>query len=220
MAVSATVSNPEVPSDPASPATLGAVLYAGSTQPIVPETVWVDLVRAVAAGDQIAFQALYTRTHRLVFTLSMRIVASRETAEELTLDVFHDIWRRAAAYDENGGTVLGWIMNQARSRAIDRQRFEHRKKRVAAHSEEVDVEEPVDVSSEQLIASRQQGRQLRHAMAALTANEREAIEIAFFADCTYAEVAQRLQQPPGTIKTRIRSGLAKLRAALAEEGQS
>jgi RNA polymerase sigma-70 factor, ECF subfamily len=217
-AVSATVSNPEVPSDSATPTTLGAVLYAGRTKPLVSEAVWVQLVRAVAAGDQVAFRALYGRTHRLVFTLTMRIVASRETAEELTLDVFHDIWRRAASYDAKGGTVLGWIMNQARSRAIDRQRFEHRKKRVDAKPDE--LVEPTDISSEQVIASRQRGRQLRHAMAALTADERAAIEIAFFADCTYAEVAKHLQQPAGTIKTRIRSGLAKLRVALAEEGQS
>jgi RNA polymerase sigma-70 factor (ECF subfamily) len=216
--VSATVSNPEVPSDPNSPATLGTVLYAGRAQPLVPEAVWVELVRAVAAGDQIAFQALYGRTHRLVFTLSMRIVASRETAEELTLDVFHDVWRRAGSYDEKGGTVLGWMMNQARSRAIDRLRFERRKKRVA--TEENTADESVEVSSEQLIASGQSVRQLRQAMVALTSDERAAIETAFFADCTYAEVAERLQQPAGTIKTRIRSGLAKLRVALTEEGRS
>ena len=64
----------------------------------------------------------------------MRITANRETAEELTLDVFHDVWRRASRYDPGGGTVLGWIMNQARSRAIDRLRFEQRKKRVESHA--------------------------------------------------------------------------------------
>jgi DNA-directed RNA polymerase specialized sigma24 family protein len=67
--------------------------------------------------------------HRIVFTLIVRITNNRETAEELTLDVFHDVWRRAANYDPATGSVVGWIMNQARSRAIDRLRFEHRKKR-------------------------------------------------------------------------------------------
>ena len=70
------------------------------------------------------------RTHRIVFTLMVRITNNRETAEELTLDVFHDVWRRASTYDPAGGSVVGWIMNQARSRAIDRLRFEQRKKRV------------------------------------------------------------------------------------------
>ena len=79
---------------------------------------------------QAALRELYQRTHRLVFTLTMRICGHREIAEELTLDVFHDVWRHASRYDAAGGSVVGWIMNQARSRAIDRLRFERRKKRV------------------------------------------------------------------------------------------
>ena len=86
-------------------------------------------MQSIAGGDQIALHALYEGSHRLVFTLIMRITANRETAEELTVDVFHDVWRRASGYDAANGTVLGWIMNQARSRAIDRLRFEGRKKR-------------------------------------------------------------------------------------------
>jgi DNA-directed RNA polymerase specialized sigma24 family protein len=101
-----------------SPATLGDVLYAKSKAP-VPEQEWASLVQSVAAGDQLALHALYEMAHRMVFTLVMRITANRETAEELTVDVFHDVWRRASSYDAANGTVLGWIMNQARSRAID-----------------------------------------------------------------------------------------------------
>src|SRR5437762_13014318 len=122
--------DPIVPEHEGSPGTLGEVLYANPAKPRVSEAEWVALVRSVAAGDQSALHALYERAHRVVFTLSMRIMANRETAEEVTLDVFHDVWRRASSYDEAGGTVLGWIMNQARSRAIDRLRFENRKKRV------------------------------------------------------------------------------------------
>src|SRR3984893_947922 len=111
-----------------SPATLGDVLYARSKAP-VPEQDWAALVQSIAAGDQLALHALYERTHRVVFTLIMRITANREAAEELTIDVFHDVWRRASRYDAANGTVLGWIMNQARSRAIDCLRYESRKKR-------------------------------------------------------------------------------------------
>src|SRR6185295_13807436 len=96
----------------------------------VSEEVWLQLVQSIAAGDQIALHALYQRTNRIVFTLILRIVTNRETAEELTLDVFHDVWRRASDYDPADGSVVGWIMNQARSRALDRLRFEQRKKRV------------------------------------------------------------------------------------------
>src|SRR5213080_203358 len=111
-----------------SPATLGDVLYARS-KAAVPEQDWAALVQSIAAGDEFALHALYERAHRMVFPLIRRITAKRETAEELTLDVFHDVWRRASRYDAANGTVLGWIMNQARSRAIDRVRFEQRKKR-------------------------------------------------------------------------------------------
>jgi RNA polymerase sigma-70 factor (ECF subfamily) len=147
----------------------------------------------------------------------MRIAANRETAEEVTLDVFHDVWRHASRYQEADGTVLGWIMIQARSRAIDRLRFDQRKKRVQP---ETGNPLPAGTASpDDLIAFKQQSQALRSALAVLTPDERNAIEAAFFSELTYAEVAARLNEPLGTIKTRIRSGLHKLRDALAEGGQ-
>src|ERR1043165_336171 len=80
----------------------------------------------MAAGDGLALHALYQRTHRIVFTLIVRIAGDRETAEELMLEVFHDTWRRAGTYEPANGTVLGWLMNRARSKAIDRVRYEER----------------------------------------------------------------------------------------------
>jgi len=195
-----------------APATLGDVLYASVKVP-VPETEWAELVRSIAAGDQLALHALYERTHRIVFTLLMRITANRETAEELTLDVFHDVWRDAASYDPANGTVIGWIMNQARSRAIDRLRFDTRKKR----SGEDKVQPPAEVIAgpHDIVELRQQAESLRLALETLTPDERQAIETTFFAELSHAEAAERLNQPLGTIKTRIRSGLHKLRRALA-----
>ena len=196
-----------------TPATLGDVLYANAKTP-VPEQDWVVLVQSIAAGDQLALHALYERAHRLVFTLIIRITANRETAEELTVDVFHDIWRRSSGYDPANGTVLGWIMNQARSRAIDRLRFENRKKRSGGNVEPMAeaAADPRDV-----LELREQGESLRAALAALTPAERQAIEMTFFAGLTHAEAAARLDQPLGTIKTRIRSGLHKLRHTLTVE---
>lgn len=156
--------------------------------------------------------ALYERTHRVVFTLIMRITSNRETAEELTLDVFYDLWRRASRYDAGNGTVLGWIMNQARSRAIDRLRFDQRKKRVDPHAGDP-LHETGDAHD--VLESKEQSRALRSALTVLTPDERQAIEAAFFSELTYAEVAARLNQPLGTVKTRIRSALHKLRQALA-----
>ncbi len=181
----------------------------------MPEQDWVVLVQAIAAGDQFALDALYERSHRVVFTLIMRITANRETAEELTIDVFHDCWRRASRYDAANGTVLGWIMNQARSRAIDRLRFETRKKR----SDGGGVPPRAEVAADQhdVLALSEQGESLRAALAALTPNERQAIEMTFFDGLTHTEAAARLKQPLGTIKTRIRSGLHKLRHRLTAE---
>lgn len=201
----------------AGPATLGEVLYADNSKSPVPEADWVRLVHSIAAGDQLALHALYERTHRIVFTLTMRIAGSRETAEELTLDVFHDVWRRAADYDPENGTVLGWIMNQARSRALDRLRFEHRRKRVDPHGDGAALaEEPAQ--TQDLLQLKQQRELLLHALKDLSPGEREAIETAFFSGLTYAEVAVRLNLPLGTVKTRIRCALQKLREALAEGG--
>src|SRR5205814_1064430 len=195
------------------PATLGDVLYAKSKAP-VPEQDWATLVRSMAAGDQLALHTLYEMAHRMVFTLIMRITANRETAEELTVDVFHDVWRRASRYDPENGTVLGWIMNQARSRALDRLRFDARKKR-NGHDAGVDVDSlggggdalpnPHDV-----LEHRKRCETLRAALTTLSPEERRAIEMTFFDGLTHVEAAARMQQPLGTIKTRIRTGLTKL----------
>lgn len=211
--VSAPPSKNESPAEAAS-GTLGDLLYAKLGPPRMIESDWVELVRKIALADQLALQALYGRTHRLVFTYILRIVKSRETAEELTVDVYHEVWRRAARYvPSEGGSVVGWIMNQARSRALDRLRFEGRKKRSNPH--EVQADNVVAVHSEEILDAQQTARVLRQALVALTADERRAIETAFFSEYTYLETAERLNQPLGSVKTRVRSGLAKLRRALA-----
>src|SRR6266481_3035870 len=193
--------------------TLDDLLYANKANLPVPEQDWVRLVQAIAAGDQLALHSLYEQTHRIVFTLIVRITNNRETAEELTLDVFHNVWRRASAYDPAGGSVVGWIMNQARSRAIDRLRFENRKKRVNTY-----LENPLVTTTpndpEQACHVKEQSRVLQNALEVLTREERQTIESAFFSELTYPEVAAKLNQPLGTVKTRIRSGLSKLRQKL------
>ena len=191
---------------------LGDLLYADAAA--VAEARWVGLVQAIGAGDERALQVLFERTHRIVFTLAVRITNNRATAEELTVDVFHDVWRRASTYDAGGGSVVGWILNQARSRAVDRLRFDQRKKRINP-----DATNPLPVTvgrqPDAILDIKEHQRLLRDALTVLTADERQAIETAFFSELTHREVAAQLNQPLGTIKTRIRSGLGKLRQALA-----
>jgi RNA polymerase sigma-70 factor, ECF subfamily len=195
---------------PAATATLGDLLYADKSKARIPEEEWAGLVRAIAAGEQSALRALYERSHRLAFTLIMRITNDRETAEELTLDVFHDVWRRASQYDAVNGTVLGWIMNQARSRAIDRLRYQQRLKRTDPRFAEPSSGAEPDAGGE-AIDREELARRLRKAVALLAPEERAAIEAAYFSGLTHEEIAVRLGAPLGTIKTRIRSGLRKLR---------
>jgi RNA polymerase sigma-70 factor (ECF subfamily) len=193
--------------------TLGDVLYANKARAVVSETEWVGLVRSIAAGDQRALYALYDRTHRIVFTLAVRITNNRQTAEEVTLDVFHEVWRRASTYDAANGSVIGWIMNVARSRAIDRVRLEQRKKRANGPPDSPLVETTA-TDPREMLETGELHSALRKSLLALTLEERQAIEAAYFLELTHVEVAGRLNQPLGTIKTRIRSGLGKLRKAL------
>ena len=188
--------------------TLGDILYADKAKVRVSETEWVNLVRSVASGDQRALHSLYEQTHRIVFTLIVRIIANAETAEEVTLDVFHDVWRKASTYDPADGSVVGWIMNQARCRAIDRLRFDQRKKRSNTYPHSLlpttDIVDPQQAS-----VFEEQRRLLRTALDILTPEERNAIETAFFSELTYEETAKKLNQPVGTVKTRIRSATCK-----------
>jgi len=195
--------------------TLGDLLYADRSKHRTPEQDWVVEVQSIAAGDQAALHSLFEQTHRIVFTLIVRITGNAETAEELTVDVFHDVWRKASGYDPRNGSVVGWILNQARSRAIDRIRFEGRKKRVNPYPNEP-VTSKAAADPQQACQLEEQTRILRDALHVLTPPEREAIEAAFFSELTYEQAAEKLDQPLGTVKTRIRSALSKLRQALGE----
>lgn len=177
---------------PAPPTlTLGDLLYADRTRRRVREEDWQALILAIAAGSRPALHVLFGRMDRIVFTLIMRITGNRQAAEELTLEVFHDVWRQAAAYEASGGTVVGWIMNHARSRALAWSGVEQR--HMAADPEAL---------------------RLQAALQLLTADERQVIEEAFFNERSYADVAARLQMPEEAVKARIGTGLAKLQRAL------
>lgn len=195
--------------------TLGDLLYADSASSPINEQAWLTLVEAIAAGDQQALRTLYEMSHRFVFTLAVRICGRRELAEEVMLDVFHNVWQRAAQYDPLDGSVVGWLMIQTRSRAVDRVRYEQRKKRLAPHPEPEDLTAATGPTDALEATARR--RSLEDALTTLTPDERAAIEMAFFAELTYSETATQLDEPLGTVKTRVRSALAKLRKALTKD---
>jgi len=109
-----------VPEDPAACATLGDLLYRDTPKQRIPESAWVAQVRAIATQDAKALRTLFDIAHPLVSCVARRITQDGETAEEVTSEVFYEIWLRAADFDPAQGPVIGWIMNLARARAIDR----------------------------------------------------------------------------------------------------
>ncbi len=173
------------------------------------------LVERIATGDQSALAALYDATSRLVYSLVLRVLGDMSSAEEVLIDIYTQVWRQAASYDANRGAPLAWMATIARSRAIDRLRSgwqdKHRK-------ESLDVlgEAPANAPSpeESAVASERQ-KLVRDALNLLAPEQRQVIEMAYYSGLSHSEIAEKLNQPLGTVKTRTRLGMKKLREALA-----
>ena len=178
-----------------------------------------NLIERLARGDGEALGEIYDRHGRRVYSLVLRIVRDQGDAEELVQEVFAQAWQQCARYAPSRGSVAAWLLTMARSRAIDRLRFDHRQKRTnSLHDDWRQPTSPRD--SEDAVAFRERREQLRKALLILTADERHAVETAFFGELTYADAATQLNVPLGTVKTRIRSALLKLRQALAVGAQT
>ena len=172
------------------------------------------LIRRVAGGEQSALTAVYDATNRLVFGLILRIVVDRATAEEVLLDVYTQVWRQAAAYDATRGVPLAWIMTIARSRAIDRVRAGRPDQQKKEPLEAIGEVSAVGVSPEEASVYSERQRLVRSALGALAPEQREVIELAYYSGLSHSEIALKLGQPLGTVKTRTRLGMMKLRDML------
>jgi RNA polymerase sigma-70 factor (ECF subfamily) len=167
----------------------------------------------MAAGDQDALAALYDQTSRLVFGLTLRVLRDRATAEEVLLDVYKQAWRQASLYDERRGTPTGWLLKIAHSRAVDRVRVIRREREVEkAIAEGADA--GVGVDPEEATVLSEQRRLVRSALASLPPEQREVLQLAYYAGMSQTEIASRLDLPLGTVKTRVRLGMAKMRDLL------
>ncbi len=175
----------------------------------------ISLVEQVAAGDQAALATLYDTTNRLIYGLILRVLGDISSAEEVLLDVYTQVWRQAASYDAGRGTPLAWLTTIARSRAIDRLRsgWQDQQRKESLETLGDAVAEAAN-PEETTVASERQ-RLVRAALAALSPEQREVIELAYYSGLSHSEIAEKLNQPLGTVKTRTRLGMMKLREALA-----
>lgn len=175
---------------------------------------WVSLIKQVAGGDQSALTTLYDSTSRLVFGLILRIVTDRASAEEVLLDVYTQVWRQALSYDTARGAPLAWIMTIARSRAIDRLRSGKHDLHGKESLDAIGEVSSKAASPEEATVNSERQRIVRSALETLSVEQREVIELAYFSGLSHSEIALRLGQPLGTVKTRTRLGMIKLRDLL------
>ena len=171
-----------------------------------------ELIYAVARGDEGALASLYDHYSSILFGLLLRILKDRPEAEDVLQEVFIQIWQRAASFDVERGRPFTWLVTLARSRAIDRLRSTRSRERAALASA-AEAAEPVADASDDAVRS-EQGEAVRGALASIPEEQRRALLLAYFEGLSQTEIAARLDQPLGTVKTRMRSGMMKLRELL------
>ncbi len=180
----------------------------------------VELLHAIARGDEGALARLYDAYRVILFGLLVRILNSREEAEDILQEVFVQVWRRAKDFDEKRGRPFTWLVTLARSRAIDRLRLLAARQRLAtgAAQEQEQIEKVSDALSDAVRA--EQRAVVRRALAELPEEQRHTLMLAYFDGLTQSEIASKLNAPLGTVKTRMRTGLMKLRALLGTRLES
>ncbi len=176
------------------------------------EIVWAEFMRRIAQGDESALAALSEETQPLVFTTALRILSFRADAEEVTADVYARLWRSASRYDRKRGDVAAWLVTIAHNCAIDMLRSRAGRHRF---EEALCSDRGSSVDYESAVTAFETRGHIRRALQALPVEQRRSIELVYFSGFTMAETAQRLGQPLGSVKSRVRMGLSKLRVLLA-----
>ncbi len=166
----------------------------------------------VAAGDQGAFALVYDQLAASVYGVARRVLRDPAQAEEVTQEVFTEIWRQATRFDAGRGSVRTWAVTIAHRRAVDRVRSEQARRDRQARQATLDP--PADATPEDTALDTEDRERARAALAELSAAQREALELAFYDGLTHVQIADHLGIALGTVKTRIRDGLIRLRAAL------
>jgi RNA polymerase sigma-70 factor (ECF subfamily) len=178
-----------------------------------------ELVAQAARGDERAVGRLYDRYGAVLYAVAYRIVGQRADAEEVVLEAFAQAWRDAPRFEAGRGSVAGWLTMIARSRALDLVRARSRRERITA-SAAADRPETSPAMGDfrpdpaRALDHDERRRQVEQALTLLSPPQRQAIELAYFEGLSQSEIAERLQEPLGTVKTRVRLGMQKLRESL------
>ena len=177
------------------------------------------LLARVVKGDQQAFSQLYDHSSTLLFTLAVRILGNHEEASDLLQDVYLEVWRKVSRYDVGRGTPIAWLITLTKSRAIDRLRARAARGYRATNSLEAGIASQLADPGPNSLET-QADQELRlvvgAAMVGLPQAQQQAIELAYYEGLSHAEIAERLNQPLGTVKTRIKLGMSKLRDGLQQ----
>ena len=187
-------------------------------QPDSGQTADVELLKAVARGDEQALAQLYDSYRVILFGLLVRILNSREEAEDVLQEVFLQVWRRARDFDETRGKPFTWLVTLARSRAIDRLRSLGARDRVAQASVREAAEEVSDAARDTFRS--EQRALVTSALSQLPEEQKRPLVLAYFDGLTQSEIATKLGAPLGTVKTRMRAGMIKLRELLTGKNES
>lgn len=179
------------------------------------------LVSGMASGDERAAAALFDEFSPVLFALSLRIVGERADAEEVLLEAFTQAWKNASYYQSDRSSVLSWLSMITRTRALDFVRARARRTKALANATQQMGDEPIALGGQTRVASdrleeEERAKAVGSALHLLSAPQRLAIELSFFAGLTHLEIAERLGEPLGTVKTRIRLGIQHMRNALGD----
>ncbi len=179
----------------------------------------IELLRLIGQGDRNSFAQLYDRFAGVLFSVANRVLNNQEAAEDVLQDVFIQIWEKAPLYDPLRGKPLTWAVTLTRNKSIDRLRSTQRRNRLRdeVEKESLTFEQFDDKSSVDAVDAMEKGAMVRAAIAKLSPDQRQAIELAFFSGLTQTEIAERLGEPLGTIKARIRRGMMKLKDVISTQ---
>lgn len=173
-----------------------------------------ELIALVARGDESALGVVYDRYGGLVYTIALRVTGDRQTAEEVTQDVFQGVWQTAGSYQSGRGACAAWLVGIARHRAIDASRSKRERARNREQTYDQGVFAETTGAPDPELTDLDLREAVRAALDALPPAQRQAVELAFYGGLTRVEIAERLGEPLGTVKTRLRLGLLKLRDLL------